>query len=216
MPSETISLEKLAHLSDEQKTELLTLLDRYAACFSDQPGFTDAAVHHVNVTPDFRPKRQAEYRIPERLKPEVDRQIAEMLKLGIIRKSNSANVSPVVCVLKGPGGRDGVRLAVDLRYTNRYTVADEFPLPDIGTLLQEVGQAEYISVMDCRQGYWQTAVNPDHTWLYAFICNGALYEFVRTPFGGKKFWGHVFTSYGGNFGADSRIREEFRGRPDSP
>jgi hypothetical protein len=49
----------------------------------------------------FRPKRLKEYPVPDSLQPEVDRQIAELLRLGFIRLSNSPMASPVVCVLKG-------------------------------------------------------------------------------------------------------------------
>jgi len=41
-----------------------------------------------------------------------------------------------VCVLKGRDGRDGVRLAVDYRYVNRFTRGDAFPLPDIASVFQ--------------------------------------------------------------------------------
>ena len=54
------------------------------------PGcFTDVVEHKITLTGDFKPKRLRAYRIPERLKPEVDRQIQEMLQLGIIRPSES-------------------------------------------------------------------------------------------------------------------------------
>ena len=74
------------------------------------------------MTSDFKPKRLPAYRVPESLKSEVQRQIDEMLAMGIIRPSKSEMASPIVCVLKGKDGKDGVRLAVDYRYVNKYTV----------------------------------------------------------------------------------------------
>jgi len=53
--------------------------------------------------------------------------------------------SPIVSVLKGKDGRDGIRLAIDYRYLNRYCLGDAYPMPDIADLLQRVGQAKYIS-----------------------------------------------------------------------
>jgi len=55
---------------------------------------------------------------------EADRQIQKMLDNGIIRPSHSPMASPLVCVLKGKEGCDGVRLAVDYRYVNRFTRDD--------------------------------------------------------------------------------------------
>ena len=107
----------LAHLPDDQRQELLEVLDRYASCFQDTPGFTDKVVHSIIVTPDFRSKRLSAYRVPEKLKPEVDKQLQEMdwVGLGIIRPSQSPMASPLVCVPKNDGG---VRLAIDYRYLN--------------------------------------------------------------------------------------------------
>jgi len=47
-----------------------------------------------------------------------------MLRNGIIRPSQSPTASPLVCVLKGKEGCDGVRLAIDYRYVNRFTRDD--------------------------------------------------------------------------------------------
>jgi len=49
------------------------------------------------------------YRVPEVFKPDVEKQIGELLDMGLIRPS----VSPIVCVAKKNGG---VRLAVDYPY----------------------------------------------------------------------------------------------------
>ena len=42
------------------------------------------------------------YRIPEVLKPEVQRQIEELLRNGFIQPSNSLMASPIVAVFEGP------------------------------------------------------------------------------------------------------------------
>jgi len=112
-------------------------------------------------------------------------QIEEMLQLGIIKPSKSEMASPVVCVLKGKGGRDGVRLAIDYRYLNKYCLWDAYPMPDISYLVQRVGQAKYISSFDVKGAHWQIPVHPDHQWLTAFVWDGGLYEFTRAPFGQK-------------------------------
>jgi len=93
--------------------------------------------------------------------------------------------SQVVCVLKGKDGRDGVRLAIDYRYLNKYCLGVAYPMPDNSYLLQRVGQAKYISSFDVKGAYWQIPVHSDHQWLTAFVWDGGLYEFTRAPFGQK-------------------------------
>ena len=61
------------------------------------------------------------------LKPEVDRQIKELMDFSIVRPPTSAIASPIVCVLKGPKGEKGVRLAVDFHFVNKHSRSDAFP-----------------------------------------------------------------------------------------
>ena len=77
------------------------LLDAYQVCFSDKPGFCSYFEHHIEISKDFKPKRLREYRIPELMKPEVQRQIDELARDGFIVPSSSPMASPLVCVLKG-------------------------------------------------------------------------------------------------------------------
>ena len=79
--------------------------------------------------------------MPESLKPEAEKQINEMPEMGIIRPSKSEIDSPIVCVLKGRDGKDGVRIAVDYRYLNKFCTRDAFPTPDISDLIQRVGNS---------------------------------------------------------------------------
>jgi hypothetical protein len=115
LPSQKIEAEKLSHLSLDQQVELLGVLDRFPEVFSEKPGLLSVVEHEIRVDPSFQPQRLHAYRVPEALKEEVGRQIKEMLDLGIIRPSTSRMASPLVCVLKGPQGQSGVRLAVDFR-----------------------------------------------------------------------------------------------------
>ena len=108
-----------------------------------------------------------------------------MLANGIIRESMSSMASPLVYVLKGKNGCDGVRLAIDYRYVNQFTVSDAFPIPEVEDVIQKIGGKHFITSFDCRQGYHQTAVREQDKWLTAFICLGQLFEFNRTPFGMK-------------------------------
>jgi len=183
LPSQRIDRKLLAHLTVEQQKQLLQLLDRFSECFSDIPGLTTRVEHVVQLTPGFKPKRMRAYKIPERLQLEVERQLDEMLDKNIIRESNCPMASPLICVLKGKGGCDGVRLAIDYRFVNQYTVSDAFPIPDMEEVIQKVGAKRWISTFDCSSGYYQTPVREQDKWLTAFVCQGRLFEFNRTPFG---------------------------------
>ena len=123
--------------------------------------------------------------MPEVLKPEVARQIQELLDLGFIEPSNSEMASPIVCVLKGRNGENGVRMCCDYRYLNKFTKGDAYPTPDISDIIHRVGGANWISSWDMRSGYYQLLVKPEHRWLTAFVTDYGVYAWTRMPFGLK-------------------------------
>jgi len=95
--------------------------------------------------------------VPENLKPKVEEHIQELLRLCMIKHSNSEMGSPIVCVLKGKDGKDGIRIAIHNRYLNKYCVGDAHPLPDIPDLMQRVWKSRYKKgrkniVADCLSG----------------------------------------------------------------
>ena len=112
------SPEKLNHLN--QRCELLELLDRYAECFSDS---SDVVCHEIKLKPDFVPNQSKAYRIPEILKPEVERQLDQLVRDGFLVPSKSPNSSLILCVLKS---NNQIRIVCDFRYVNSFTVPDAY------------------------------------------------------------------------------------------
>jgi len=68
LPNSRVNPEKLAHLSDTQKWQFVSLLDEFADFFVKKPGLCSIGMHKIHFTPDFKPKRLRAYRVPELLK----------------------------------------------------------------------------------------------------------------------------------------------------
>jgi len=66
-----------------------------------------------------------------------------------------------------------VRIAVDYRYLNSYTVGDAYPMATIDDVLRKIGHARYISTYDAKSGYWQIPVTEEDRWLTAFVTHDA-------------------------------------------
>jgi len=79
----------------------------------------------------------------------VEEQIQELLRLGIIKLSKSEMGSQIVCVLKG---KDGIRIATDYRYLNKYCEGDAHPMPDIPDLMLRVWKSRYKSLNKIPRG----------------------------------------------------------------
>jgi len=178
-PSQRVEDDKIEHLQPDQRQQLLQLLDEFAEQFDDRPGRCDAVVHRIQTTDGFVPRQMRPYRVPDAFKPEVDRQIQDLLDKGLIRPSNSPMASPIVCVAKKDGG---VRIACDYRYLNSFTVGDAYPMPTIDEVLRSIGEGQFISTFDARSGYWQIPLAEEHRWLTLFVTHDGLYEWLRMPF----------------------------------
>jgi len=131
LPSNVVTTDQLSHLNSTQRQELCGLLDSFSECFSDKPGLCSYIEHHIDINQEFQPKRLREYRIPELMKADVQRQIDELADDGFIIPSTSPMASPLVCVLKGKDGKGGVRLAVDYKYVNSFTQNDAHVMPNL-------------------------------------------------------------------------------------
>ena len=103
-----------------------------------------------------------------------------MLDHGIIEPSSSDWASPIVLV----GKKDGtLRLCVDYRKLNSVSNMDAYPMPRIEELLDNLGEAKFISTLDLSRGYWQVPVEPEAQAKTAFTTPFGLFQFRRMPFG---------------------------------
>jgi len=71
-PSVTVEPEKLSHLDEGQRAELVEVLDEFTACFADKPGLCDVVTHRIVTTPEFVPKQMRPYRVPIAFRAEVN------------------------------------------------------------------------------------------------------------------------------------------------
>ncbi|CAM4626675.1 unnamed protein product [Caretta caretta] len=166
----------LGHMQRQQIQELCT---SYAPTFSATPGLTERAYHSID-TGNAHPIRVQPYRVSPQAKTAIEREIQDMLQMGVIRPSESAWASPVVLVPK-PDGE--IRFCVDYRKLNAVTRPDNYPMPRTDELLEKLGRAQFISTLDLTKGYWQVPLDESAKERSAFLTHLGLYEFNVLPFG---------------------------------
>ncbi|CAM4589164.1 unnamed protein product [Lepidochelys olivacea] len=162
-----------------QRQQIQELCTSYAPTFSATPGLTERAYHSID-TGNAHPIRVQPYRVSPQAKTAIEREIQDMLQMGVIRPSESAWASPVVLVPK-PDGEIG--FCVDYRKLNAVTRPDNYPMPRTDELLEKLGRAQFISTLDLTKGYWQVPLDESAKERSAFITHLGLYEFIVLPFG---------------------------------
>ena len=121
-------------LSQEQFAAVQNLLHEYSDIFSNIPSRTSVTEHKVD-TGEAPPIRSPPYRIPQSLLKTVNKELRQMLELGIVRPSKSPWASPVVVVPKPDGT---IRFCVDYRKLNNITKMDAYPIPRMDEMLEKV------------------------------------------------------------------------------
>jgi len=94
---------KESKLSENKRSQLINILKHWNGLFSKDtknPGATTKTKCHVNVEKGTVPIRSVPYRTSPEAHLELRKQVDEMLKSGIIRKSNSPWAFPVVLAIK--------------------------------------------------------------------------------------------------------------------
>ena len=166
----------LPETGDEQINQLIQKNADLFSAKGEPNGFCLNSPIHIKT--NHPPISQAAYRTPLSKRKLVEEAIADMLTENVIRPSESAWASPITLVLK----RDGsTRFCVDYRKLNSVTIRDQYPLPQIQDIFDQVGGSTIFSSLDLKAGYWQLA--EDSIEKTAFRCHLGHYEFLRMPFG---------------------------------
>jgi len=179
---ENLKLLDLKHLSDEQQKKLIDLLRKHSKIFSQNPGTvkSDIACMKIDVREDAVPKRQQAYRIPEKLKPEIEKQIKDLISMNILKESCSQYAHPIVIVSKPDGS---IRMCGDFKEINKFIIPDRYPMKRIDDLCQAIAGSSFITNLDAVKGYYQIPIHPDSQKYTAIVTHCGIYEHLKTPFG---------------------------------
>ncbi len=116
-PSSTqLDISKLTFKSPETKEQLIPVLKSFAYLFSNNiPKQAIGVCHQINLKEGEIPKKPPVYSIPEKLRPEVQKQIQELFDYKLIEKAKVPIAYPIVCATKKDGQ---IRMCVDLSQTH--------------------------------------------------------------------------------------------------
>lgn len=172
-------MEKLDHLSSEQRHELSTLLSQHQDLFRTTPGRTSVIQHDVDVG-EAKPIKQSPYRVNPNRAEIIKEELEYMLRWGLVEAASSEWSSPVTLVPKPDGSH---RFCIDYRKVNAVTRKDSYPLPRVESCIDEVGRANFITKIDMLKGYWQIPLTERARKISCFTTLGRTYICNVLPFG---------------------------------
>jgi len=137
-------------LTTEQRTKVKQLLDEYKGIFSDVPNVTHLIEHRVELT-EKEPVKHKLYPIPYKMQEIIDKDIDDMLAMGVIERSEAPYASPLVLVKKQDGS---YRVCVNFKELNKITVFNPEPMMSPDDIFQTLSGSQFYSTFDFCKGYW--------------------------------------------------------------
>jgi hypothetical protein len=134
----------------------------------------------IDLKPGMEPIARTPYRMSTPELQELKMQLKELLDLGLIRPSVSPWGAPVIFIRKKDGSW---RLCIDYRQLNKATIKNQYPLPRIDDLFDQMKGVTVFSKIDLRSGYHQLRIKEDDIPKTAFKTRFGHYEFTVLPFG---------------------------------
>ena len=99
---------------------------------------------------------------------------------GFVKPSTSPWGAPILFVKKK---YESLRLCIDYRELNKVTIRNQYPLPRIDDLFDQLQGARVFSKIDLRSGYHQLKIRSKDVPKTAFKTRYGHYEFLVMPFG---------------------------------
>jgi hypothetical protein len=111
---------------------------------------------------------------------ELKRQLSELEQKGYVRPSSSPGAAPALFVEKKDKSQ---MLCIDYRALNEVTVKNEYPLPWIDDLFDQLERDKCFTKIDLRSRYYQLRIWSEDMPKMAFMTRYGQYEFTVMPFG---------------------------------
>lgn len=170
------------HLDPKQSKSIFKILKNNKKVFNDAPGKISGQQYTIQVNPKTKPIASKPYRVPFHLKLKVKEELEEWLSLGIIRKSTSPWTSPVVVVANKD---NSIRITIDYRKLNTHIQTDNFPMPSVDSVIEDLQSAKYMTKIDLTKSFFQMPLDSESIKYTSFVTDAGQFEFTVVPFGIK-------------------------------
>jgi len=133
----------------------------------------------IDLKETFKPQKGRIYPLSKNER-EVQNFVEDQLRRGYIRPSKSPQTSPVFFVGKKDGSK---RMVIDYRNLNDQTIKNNYPLPLITELIDNMGSKKVFMKMDLRWGFNNVRIKEKDEWKEVFTTHISSFELTVMFFG---------------------------------
>jgi hypothetical protein len=164
------------------KKELIDIVSNYDDIFQEPDGLPPKREiqHEIHLQQDCPLCNVGMHRMSIVEMKEIKKQVQGLLDQGVIRPNPSRCGSPIMMV---PMKDDTWRMRVDYRALNKIMVKNQYPLPCIDDLLDQLKNVVYFTKLDLCSGYHRIRVAEQDAWKTAFKIKHGLFEWLVMSFG---------------------------------
>lgn len=174
-------INSCTEIDDGQKQSLKNLIRKYQEIFEKKPGVLARFEYELRMV-DNEAIVTKPYPIPMKYREKVRDEVKRMMEHGIIRRSRSPYINPVVIVIKKDGS---VRICLDARELNKKLIDDHESPQGIAEVFQKCNSVKIMTSLDLTSSFWQIPLKEESKKVTAFRVEGQCFEFNVTPFGLK-------------------------------
>ena len=121
--------------------------------------------HAIDIKKGFMPRKEKVYLLSREEREEVREFINKQLRKGYIRLLKLPQTAPVFFIEKKNGKKQMVQ---DYRYLNKWTIKNNYPLPLILDIVENIGTKKVFTKIDLRWGYNNVWIKERDEWKVAF------------------------------------------------
>ena len=174
-------INKCAHLTSEQRNDLLRLFSQYEELFSGDIGEVPGEEVHLELKPNAKPYNAPAYSIPQAFYQTAKDEIEELVKKRVLIKNVRTDwASPSFFRPKKNGG---VRFVSDFRKLNEQLIRRPFPLPNIDDVIWRMNGFTFATCLDLNRGYYHFVLDSDSQKLCGIILPWGNYAYRCLPQG---------------------------------
>ena len=193
--------------NDAEAKPFRDLMSEYSDCFAmsntELTGCKLAECKFELKNPDSPPIKCKNFPLSADDRTELEKQVRQMEKDGLIQKSMSPYNSPVMLVKKHDGSK---RVVVDMRKINTALKDEVYNTPTLREMIERIGasKAKIFSLYDLRAAYQQIIISKESRKYTSFTCSLGNFQYCRLPFG-LKLSGNFFNYVVQNMIAEDEI-----------